>query len=245
VGVPARLVNGFLGASYNEFGEYYVVTENRAHSWVEVLLPGAGWVVFDPTPPAGMVPVSSGFWTEISNWFDSLRLMWYKWVVEFNLDMQLGLYIRIWNTLASQSDQVEIRSDSSMAEMREQWKKVRSSLLRWETLSKPAMLLAGLLLIGLVVRIWKRRRGRDDGRELHERLVRAATAKGIVVRPGETLAMVAGRLERAGYGGAGLFGELARQLEEYRWDPTANVGSTTLRRSIRRLKLTQPGSAAK
>ena len=29
---------------------YEVITQNEAHSWVEVWFPGYGWVTFDPTP---------------------------------------------------------------------------------------------------------------------------------------------------------------------------------------------------
>src|SRR5690606_14829821 len=53
-GVPARNVNGFLGGEWNEFGGYLSVTQNQAHSWVEVWFPAYGWVLFDPTP-AGSV----------------------------------------------------------------------------------------------------------------------------------------------------------------------------------------------
>ncbi|MEI6826125.1 MAG: DUF3488 and transglutaminase-like domain-containing protein, partial [Desulfuromonadales bacterium] len=34
-GVPCRLVGGYLGGEYNEMGGYYIVTEDKAHVWVE------------------------------------------------------------------------------------------------------------------------------------------------------------------------------------------------------------------
>ena len=42
VGIPARQVNGFRGGQWNDFGEYLAVTQNQAHSWVEVWFPGFG-----------------------------------------------------------------------------------------------------------------------------------------------------------------------------------------------------------
>ncbi|HVH97173.1 MAG TPA: DUF3488 and transglutaminase-like domain-containing protein, partial [Enhygromyxa sp.] len=36
VGVPTRNVNGFYGAHYNSFGDFYAVRQADAHSWVEV-----------------------------------------------------------------------------------------------------------------------------------------------------------------------------------------------------------------
>ena len=50
LGIHARNVNGFLGGRWNEFGGYLAVTQNEAHSWVEVWFPNFGWVAFDPTP---------------------------------------------------------------------------------------------------------------------------------------------------------------------------------------------------
>ena len=36
VGVPTRIVNGFLMGEYNPVGDTYVVRQSDAHSWVEV-----------------------------------------------------------------------------------------------------------------------------------------------------------------------------------------------------------------
>ena len=58
-GIPARLVTGFLGGEYNPFEGYYIVRDNNAHAWVEAYLAGAGWRIFDPTPPAGR-PAAGG-----------------------------------------------------------------------------------------------------------------------------------------------------------------------------------------
>src|SRR5690606_18283335 len=47
-GIPARLVSGFLGGEFNEFGDYYLITQNDAHVWVEALHEGR-WIRIDPT----------------------------------------------------------------------------------------------------------------------------------------------------------------------------------------------------
>lgn len=49
-GVPARVAAGFSPGTYDEERREYVVRDLDAHSWVEVYVPGSGWVAFDPTP---------------------------------------------------------------------------------------------------------------------------------------------------------------------------------------------------
>jgi len=48
-GIPSRVVLGYSGGYRNRFGEYWVVRKMDAHAWVEVWLPGRGWVRVDPT----------------------------------------------------------------------------------------------------------------------------------------------------------------------------------------------------
>jgi transglutaminase-like putative cysteine protease len=49
VGVPSRVVAGYVAREPNASGAY-TVRENEAHAWVEVYFPGYGWQRFDPTP---------------------------------------------------------------------------------------------------------------------------------------------------------------------------------------------------
>lgn len=48
-GIPARVVVGYLGGEYNEFGRFFIVRQADAHAWCEVWLPESGWVRVDPT----------------------------------------------------------------------------------------------------------------------------------------------------------------------------------------------------
>lgn len=50
VGIPARYVEGFVAYEKNEV-DAYLVRDTHAHAFVEVFIPGAGWVTFDPTVP--------------------------------------------------------------------------------------------------------------------------------------------------------------------------------------------------
>ena len=50
-GVPARVASGFSPGSLDTERREYVVRDVDAHSWVEVYMPGIGWITRDPTPP--------------------------------------------------------------------------------------------------------------------------------------------------------------------------------------------------
>lgn len=53
LGIPTRVVTGFYSALPEPVEDWYVIRSTDAHSWVEVWIPGRGWLVFDPTPPGG------------------------------------------------------------------------------------------------------------------------------------------------------------------------------------------------
>lgn len=48
-GVPARVVTGYAGGSWNRFGHYLLVRQSNAHAWTEVWLADTGWIRVDPT----------------------------------------------------------------------------------------------------------------------------------------------------------------------------------------------------
>ncbi|MBU0511742.1 MAG: hypothetical protein KJ638_08585, partial [Chloroflexi bacterium] len=49
IGIPARLVTGYVRGIYDADNERYIVTEADAHSWVEIYFPEIGWIPFEPT----------------------------------------------------------------------------------------------------------------------------------------------------------------------------------------------------
>ena len=97
VGIPSRNVTGFLGGEWNAFGNYLAVTGNEAHSWVEVWFPEVGWVPFDPTPSARTTVVGGrgGRRWGMRLWLDGIEYRWYKWVLDYNLEKQIGLLDRV------------------------------------------------------------------------------------------------------------------------------------------------------
>ncbi|MCP9455665.1 MAG: DUF3488 and transglutaminase-like domain-containing protein [Nitrospira sp.] len=91
LGVPARLVTGFLATEWNEYGQYYVVRQQDAHAWVEVHLPHSGWIVMDPTPPSEGIGDMTGSWQGWASMVDHIRLLWNRVVVQFSAADQLAI----------------------------------------------------------------------------------------------------------------------------------------------------------
>jgi len=59
IGVPARVVGGYRVFEKNPLGEYWIVRERNAHTWVELWLDGR-WQTWDPTPPAELISSAQG-----------------------------------------------------------------------------------------------------------------------------------------------------------------------------------------
>ncbi len=76
-GVPSRFVSGFSVRDTNALGDHFVVRESDAHAWIDVLLPGRGWVEADPTPPAQFAAVHDGDRPgRLAQWLEALRATW-------------------------------------------------------------------------------------------------------------------------------------------------------------------------
>jgi hypothetical protein len=114
-GIPARVVAGYLGGELNPYGEYLIVRQSDAHVWVEVWLPGKGWVRTDPTLAVAPQRVEQGlaaalppdertvfgsldalgplakYWTGIRFGWDALNNQWNKWVLGYSSSRQKTL----------------------------------------------------------------------------------------------------------------------------------------------------------
>ena len=183
LGIHARNVNGFLGGQWGQFGDYLAVTQNEAHSWVEAWFPGYGWVTFDPTPAAaaGSVVTTSWFWPG-RIFFDGLQHRWGKWVLDYSLEEQVGIFSGLF-----QEEAPGTSSDATPAGGRGR-----------------RLLGVGLIVLLLVTGwTWARREGTagtSPSTAIYLRLRRACARAGLGVAPGLTpLALVERvRSERGG-----------------------------------------------
>ncbi len=102
VGIPARIVTGYQGGTWNESGKYLLVTQSDAHAWAEVWLQESGWKRFDPTAMVAPERVTLGLSEALGDTsllparmrfsllkklgmqWDGLNYQWIKWVVSYN-----------------------------------------------------------------------------------------------------------------------------------------------------------------
>ena len=175
-GIHTRAVNGFLGGQWSEFGNYLVVTENEAHSWVEVWFPGYGWVEFDATPAgtASSEVASSWLWPG-RILFDGIQHRWSKWVLDYSAQSQVGLMSGWSRLFADDPAPATGRGEAGRAAETGMWS---------------GLLLALLIVAGLA---WARRGGPTFAppTRMYLQLRAACVRAGLGVAPGLTpLALV-------------------------------------------------------
>jgi len=92
--IPSRNVTGFVGGTYNKFGEFYAVRQGDAHSWVEAYVTGRGWLTFDPTPPGAAVPQTEieGLLASARDFFEAVSQRWNQHVLGYDLRQQVSLF---------------------------------------------------------------------------------------------------------------------------------------------------------
>ena len=124
-GIPARVVAGYQGGTWNEKGKFLSIRQYDAHAWTEVWLEKRGWVRFDPT---GMVAPSrieqnleeavagEGSFLEgklfslskyqwlnsLKNKLDSTQYAWRKFVLGYDNDTQSSFLKSIFGELSMQ-----------------------------------------------------------------------------------------------------------------------------------------------
>lgn len=90
LGIPARVVSGYLGGEWDAQNKSYIVREGMAHLWVEVLFLNYGWVPFDPSPmPDSNYFMRNQIIMQLTRWMLRTRMFWYQRIVGFDRGFQL------------------------------------------------------------------------------------------------------------------------------------------------------------
>ncbi|MEP6885013.1 MAG: DUF3488 and transglutaminase-like domain-containing protein [Gammaproteobacteria bacterium] len=114
-GIPAHVVTGYQGGTFNRFADYWIVRQSDAHAWVEVWMEGHGWLRIDPTSaiaPNRVEQSAEGTlsadeplvsrWQRRTPWLadarlrlDALGQLWRERILLFDQDSQTQLLERL------------------------------------------------------------------------------------------------------------------------------------------------------
>ena len=171
VGIPTRLVNGFLMGEYNPVGGNYIIRESDAHSWVEVYTPGRGWVEFDPTPPDPNQR-ELDLLAQISQYIDAMELYWNSYILIYDYGSQLQLFRgaqdrvqSLQTSVGSTSDQWVQRAQAISDYFSARIRLLVESSSFWSALE--ALILGGLAYkhrkrLRMIFQVWRLRQGRGQ-----------------------------------------------------------------------------------
>ena len=146
--IPSRVVTGFQSGVFNPISGWDLIRASDAHSWVEAWIEGAGWVTYDPTPPAARA-LQPGIWDQAKLYADAAEMFWNEWVLNYDLDRQLQFVTR-----------VDGSSRAWNLNLLERWKGI---LFDWKLYLKyfvaAVLFVAAMMLLVPILRKWWDRRG--------------------------------------------------------------------------------------
>lgn len=65
-GIPSRVVVGYQGGEWNEYGKFITVKHRDAHAWLEYWVPGEGWLRLDPTAAISPLRIDQSWLDRVS-----------------------------------------------------------------------------------------------------------------------------------------------------------------------------------
>ena len=206
-GFPARMVVGFKGGSWNPRSENLVVRNSDAHAWAEIYdATSKTWLRVDPTPGADLFgtdasamkgeAVLTAITDRKSGVLESLRVIWYRRIVNFDQQSQQQLATvlqQVWEGWGRNlKDWLRGRRDEIRLWLQQPWD--------WRRFAGGALEIALVLLAARGWRtgrlIWLAQRGGDPVRREAGRWLARLAAQGGV---GETV-VVRGQLQRLRFG---------------------------------------------
>ncbi|MBI4526275.1 MAG: DUF3488 domain-containing protein [Deltaproteobacteria bacterium] len=90
LGIPARVVNGYRGGEWNHYGQYFLIRQSHAHSWVEAYIADRGWLILDATPYI-LGPAPGGLFNSLAQLIDFLEGRWHLHIINFSFGQQRQL----------------------------------------------------------------------------------------------------------------------------------------------------------
>jgi transglutaminase-like putative cysteine protease len=128
-GIPARVVTGYQGGTFNPVSDYMIIYQRNAHAWTEIWLDEQGWARIDPTAAVSPERINLGIesalpeaifdipylinksifarniWQRLLNNWDMVNHYWNEWVISYGPQRQtqflhqLGVTNADWKNL--------------------------------------------------------------------------------------------------------------------------------------------------
>jgi len=238
LGIPARVVTGYVQGQWNDFGNYLLIRQRDTHSWVEAYLPydlsggsaqargrsgeKMAWIRFDPTASQGLAAQREN--SRIALYIDSLKWRWTRHIVNYSLNDQVKAAITIRHSTGGLR-----RWLGSLLSKLPSLKRRAS-----EDQTGPLVLALALMVSALIIVIINKGRNKNNVKtpEFYLEMLRALKKKGMVRSEFETPVEFA---RRAGREEVEQITELF-QRRRYRGSALSAGELTELKRLITRLK---------
>jgi transglutaminase-like putative cysteine protease len=235
-GIPARVVTGYQGGSFNRFADYWIVRQSDAHAWDEIWIDGRGWLRIDPTAAVSPARVERGARAALAA-DDPLADGWrrhFAWVSDVRL--QLDAIRQLWRERILRFDQLSqdrILSRLGIAEPDGQ---------------KIVVLMAIGLALGFAWLTWQvRREQRPENKDplvrAYERLCRKLASAGLPRHPHEGAEAFSARIALVRPDLAQAVSALCRRYSRLRYGASRPIGAE--RSFILRVRAFRPRAAGR
>jgi transglutaminase-like putative cysteine protease len=220
--IPARIVNGYRGGEWNDYGGYFLVRQSDAHSWVEAWVDGE-WQVLDPTP---VLPGSAARASNLAAWMDAARMRWYRYVVNYGASDQVEI------AFAVRDGSRRLRQRLGELSLGEIVRKLRSGEIGGPGVAIP--LAVAIVVVGLAL-AWRRRATRSgDAASVHpssveyRRLLVLLGKRGFRKGEADTAEEFLERISPELGGAAPLVGEITERYQAARFSGREEVAATSV-----------------
>ena len=139
-GIPARIVSGYYGGTYNEMGNFYTFKQQDAHSWVEVLINNE-WLRYDPTLS---IPTKNILDTNNENIFDQINTTELNLNIKRNNDLNIKIYFDYFNYIWTNSF---VQYDNKSRD-----KFIKDNLFSQKTLKNGSKIFLALIIILILIK---------------------------------------------------------------------------------------------
>lgn len=148
VGVPARVVTGYVAQEFNDLTGHFVVRQSDAHAWAEVQIEAGRWESFDPTPPAGLLVTQrreGGVGAWVRQVWEAVEFSWLDNVVAYESGVKIDLVAQLSSRRGSEATARLTRSVSGV----QSW--VRRNLPGDTLVGVVVVVVGAVVALGLVV----------------------------------------------------------------------------------------------